>query len=755
MADIILKGCTPEPLMNYLKALGVLRLVAEDPEHGDPNARGRWQNDVFVLSSRLDEKGLEAFFLEHYRPTPLVAPWGARSGFFDGSPEKAAREALSAIEKSDTERLAGYRSAITSVRNLMTTLGLAEKPEEDAKTEFLRQCRAHFPQVLVAWIDACCVLTGDDKKFPPLLGTGGNEGSGSYVSGFAQQVVQCVIEGKHSDALGNALFARLARVDSDQTPGHFSGRALGGPNATQGFEGAATTNPWDYLLCLEGTCLWASGVVRRLDRSGRGVAAFPFTVTVVGAGSPAMAANDDRKPKESTRPVAELWLPLWSRALSTDELQHLLSEGRASVGTRAAESGTDMARAAATLGVNRGIREFARTSFLMRSGQSFLSVPLGRFQVADDRSDASLLGEIDAWLGRFRSACSGDTVPARFKAALRAIDSAVFDFCSHGGHTHFQSILIALGAAERQLATAERFREEKFLRPLAGLSAAWIDAARAPDNGEFEIALALAGLDDPSHAIGPLRSNLEPVALWRNGDSRIGAKWAEADRAVVWNNADLSADLAAALDRRLMDGGRKGCTDLPLASPSAASPASIAAFLRAELDDRKINDLLWGLMLIDRASARGSALPGGGPAPLPPLYTLLKLLFLPRTLLDARATNGTPRWRLASALENGIRIRPEPAILALLRAGRVGEAAAIAMRRLRSSGLSPLPHRRSGGPSRDNDWREVRMSAREGTRLAAALLIPIRAEAVNALVQQATRADTFDEPSPASTSTTE
>jgi CRISPR-associated protein Csx17 len=762
MPEIILNGCTPEPLMNYLKALGVLRLVAEDREHGDPSARGCWRNDVFVLSSRFDEQGIEDFFLNHYCPTPLVAPWGARSGFFDVSSEKSAREALSAIEKSDTNRLAAYRAAVTSVRQMMKTLGLTEKPEEDAKTEFLRQCRSQFPEELVAWIDACCVLTGDDRKFPPLLGTGGNEGSGSYVSGFAQQVVQCVIERKHGDALGNALFALPAKVDSDQTPGHFSGRAAGGPNATQGFDGNTTTNPWDYVLCLEGTCLWASAVVRRLGQSGRGVAAFPFTVNVVGAGSPSLAMKDDRKPKQAKREIAELWLPLWSRPLSLGELQHLLSEGRASLGSRSMESGTDMARAAATLGVNRGIREFARTSFLMRNGQSFLSVPLGRFQVGGDRSDADLLREIDPWLDGFRRACSGDNVPARFTTALRAIDSAVFDFCLYDGETHFQSILIALGAAERDLATAERFREEKFLRPLSGLSSAWIAAANAPDHGEFEIALALAGLDDPTHAIDPIRSNLESVTVWRNADGSIGAKWAEKDRAVVWNAADLSANLAAVLDRRVMDGGRKGCADLPLASPSVVSPSSIAAFLRAELDDSKIEDLLWGLMLIDRGNERGSALPGGvqhqgtpggSPVPLPPLYALLKLLFLPRPLLASRAANGTVRWRLANAHEDGIRIRPEPAILSLLRAGRVGEAAAIAMRRLRSSGLNPLPHRRSGGPSRDGEWSEVRLSTREGQRLAAALLIPIRADAVNALVQQATHADTFDEPSETMTST--
>jgi CRISPR-associated protein Csx17 len=37
--DLELRGCTPEPLMSYLKALGILRLVSEQK---DNNTRGWW-----------------------------------------------------------------------------------------------------------------------------------------------------------------------------------------------------------------------------------------------------------------------------------------------------------------------------------------------------------------------------------------------------------------------------------------------------------------------------------------------------------------------------------------------------------------------------------------------------------------------------------------------------------------------------------------------------------------------------------------
>ena len=75
--ELELRGCTPEPLMAYLKALGIFRLVAEQK---DPAARACWRNDTFVLLSYLDREVLLRFFLGEYRPTPIVSPWNGGSG---------------------------------------------------------------------------------------------------------------------------------------------------------------------------------------------------------------------------------------------------------------------------------------------------------------------------------------------------------------------------------------------------------------------------------------------------------------------------------------------------------------------------------------------------------------------------------------------------------------------------------------------------------------------------------------------------
>ncbi len=749
--DLALPGCTPEPLMAYLKGLGILRLLSEQK---DPEARGWWKNDVFWLRSpRLfadtttdggrttAREELERFFLAQYQPTPIVGPWGARSGFFPGSSERKAREALESILATESSRVAQFQYTIVFVRELLKEMGLEQKARDDDKLKLLEVCRQRLPDNLLSWLDACYVLTTTGRKFPPLLGTGGNEGSGSYVSGFAQQVVECLLKRRHDLGLKTALLGIASPgVTCNQAPGHFSPAAAGGPNAGQGFDGPLTTNAWDYLLCLEGACVWASAAVRRLGNRGPSMAAFPFTVNVTGAGDPGIAFVDQFKPKQAKRDVAEMWLPLWDRPTTFPELRSLISEGRATVAGRNAQTGVDLARAADTLGVDRGINAFQRTAFLMRNGQSFLGISLGRFKVRE-RREVDLLRQIDAWLHSFAWAAGDKKAPPRFRAALGSIHQAVFDLCRYGGRTHLQSVLVALGRAERELAVTQGKvgHSKATVRPIVGLSDDWITQV---DTGthEFAIARALATMLDHEFKVGPLRANLEP-ADWK----KQCRQWAERDRAVVWHSADLRTNLSAVLERRLLDGARVGCRYLPLGSPCAVPLTTLAAFLNGELDDARIDELIWGLMLIDDPGWERS-----GPVPddqwvVPRAYALLKLLFLSRPLIIERRADGKRRARVARTGEaGGVAIRPEPSVLPLLRGGRVGEACAIAMRRLRASGLDPMPKGGRGLGVRDDAWRELDRMGSSGIdpwRLAAALLIPIREDAVRSLIRLVIRGD--------------
>jgi CRISPR-associated protein Csx17 len=709
MPELMLHGCTPEPLMSYLKALGILRLVTEQ---ADSEARGAWRAGVFVLSTTLDETALLKFFLEEYSPTPIVAPWGARSGFYPGSSESSARAALERIQGAKIKRLESFQHVVQIVRDVLVDFGFTSKVRDEDKLRLMRACRARLPDHVLPWLDATYILTQDDRMFPPLLGTGGNEGSGSYVSGFAQQVVSVLIQREWDEALSPALFRTLEKgITSNQTPGHFSPESAGGPNATQGFEGDTATNPWDYLLTLEGACLWACGLSRRFGMSGPGMATFPFTTQPSAVGHESLSLSDGKKPKQAKREIAEMWLPLWKNPASLQEVQQLLAEGRATVRKYPARTGVDFARAVAGLGTDRGVVSFQRIAFLMRNGQNFMAVPLGCFEVREHR-EVDLLCDFDTWLERlFRRACRDDKTPPRFSAALRRIDSAVFDFCRYGGKPRMAEILCALGKAERELANGEKFRKtaKRVILPIPSLSSAWVSAC---DDGtaEFRLALALASIaGDRNSQVGDLRTNLEPVE--RRGTYWT---WAEKNRAVVWSSADLSRNLVAVLTRRAMDAGRAGLDQLPLAGRYSASLNDVARFLSGDIDDHRLEELLWGLVLIDGTKdwhdhVKQLTTPPESPLLLPSSYSLLKLLFLPHKL----------SWSLGV---EGVTVKPEPEILGRLRAGDANGACQIATRRLKASGFVPMPGPTSGGKRREIEFTPGVAAA----RLAAALLFPVR-----------------------------
>lgn len=114
----ILKGCAPTPLANYLKALGVLRLVGEQ---ADAQSRGWWDGERFCLLSKLSKEELETFFLEKYEPTPLLSPWNKGCGFF-----KANDPGLCPLEKSTAPRFQKFRAGIVAGRHLLDEISQAD-----------------------------------------------------------------------------------------------------------------------------------------------------------------------------------------------------------------------------------------------------------------------------------------------------------------------------------------------------------------------------------------------------------------------------------------------------------------------------------------------------------------------------------------------------------------------------------------------------------------------------------------------------
>ena len=773
--ELKLEGCTPEPLMNYLKALGILRLISEDAEHGDPAVRGAWKHGVFVLYSRLKKTELAEFFLSHYRPTAILAPWNGGCGFYKKwdvtNGQFKNRDVVDSIEKiatSTCDRLANYRKQISATKKALgqmarpvdldaEVIGL-NKIERDkllnsmllfevngqvmnlgkaGKDDFLATVRSSVVgEETLLWLDAALVLlTGQEKNRTeaPVLGTGGNVGNSDFSAMFVQALSDILPLGQNvapppmsARMLRSALFSEPVDNLRVFSIGQFDPGKAGGANSTLGTDGAPLNNPWDYVLMLEG-CLVLGGAISRRMGASRGSGVFPFAVrsSNVAYGSAGI---------DQTR--GEFWLPLWRQRASMAEVGALMSEGRAESGSRRATTGVGFARAVAGLGVDRGIDSFIRYEFQERLGQQYLATPLGRFKVKH-QSSATLLKESDVWIERFRKLSQKDTAPPRLTMVMKQIDRAVYDYCRFGTRARFTDVVATFGKAERELSLSagrSSDSEANMVSPLAGLSANWV---RAADDCtvELELALSLSGIHDPSQIIGAIRTNLEPVGL-RNGKWDWNANIKDGSRrarCVVWNNALLPTNLIAILRRRLFDGGRAGSKGNPIGSTQFASISSISTFIARETDDQRIEDLLWALTAVKQHCHRNLLKCRILAVPIPRAYALLKLLFLPMPIRLGFDEAGHIKAVFVEHGHGGTVIRPEPAIIPLLVAGRLQEACGLAMRRLRTSGLTPLPHRRSGGTARDAEWEDHFEFDCE--RLAASLLFPINANTLTQLVR--------------------
>jgi CRISPR-associated protein Csx17 len=608
----------------------------------------------------------------------------------------------------------------------------------------MRLCRNHLPDDLLPWFDAVFILTEDSRKFPPLLGTGGNEGSGSYISTFAQVVVSLIVNRESDRGVTTALFGEVISPLGVLAVGHFNPGAIGGANSSQGFDGGGGVNPWDYLLALEGCLLFAGAAARRYGTDTGGRAGYPFCVEGVPVG---FASESEHEAGESTR--AELWLPLWSEPVSLAELSHLFAEGRAQLGRRQARNAVDFALALATLGVSRGFDSFVRYAFVKRNGLSYFAAPLGRI-VVQPRPRARLLNDppLASWVQRLREACRDqDKTPSRYQTALRQVDRAMYEFANRSQQgndvRYLVDVLRALGRAERTLANGFAFCKEKHLHPLQGLNPQWlIDAAPPGEAGrEFRLAASLASImAQPGTDLGPLRVHLEPV----EGKGQWAA-WSQGSTSVVSSNRGLAGLLAAALLRRLMESDRAGVTGCSLRARVFASLEDVVAYLNQQTDDIALSDLLWALIGVNWTSRRFRGSPfrhqlieafrSPQVQPVPAAFGLIRLTLTPLKLVTERdPTRGTePRWRIARKPEQAVlTTTPTAEPFYQLARGSLSEAEELAARRLWSDRIVPF-----GWANRQRRQRQYQGgSVLDPSRLLAACLFPLSPNAMTRLARK-------------------
>jgi CRISPR-associated protein Csx17 len=716
-----LQGCAPTPLAHYLKAIGVLRLIAQQK---DPDVRGFWRDQHFCLLTTLDEAALEAFFLAEYEPTPFVSPWNKGSGFYAKSDK-----GLAPVEASKAARFEPFRRGIGEARAQLDAITRADaevrrikeqtkakkgakparsKDDPDykkelaaAEREFKRlKADLYAPFALAwrgphrEWMDAAMVLSPEgEPTWPALLGTGGNDGRLDFTNSAMQRLGDLFDLKSQNGApvprakvlLKTALFETPSAELLDVAVGQFLPGSAGGANGTTGPDAGSRINPWDFVLMLEGAVAFRGQATRKLGAREDMRAAVPFAVASQAVGYATRGNEKDAR--------GEQWMPIWERPAGWQDVRALFGEGRAQLGRSSARRPLDFARAIARLGVARGLTSFVRYGYLERNGQSNLAVPLGRIEVSD-QPRTRLIDEIGSWLDRLQREASD--APARFSAAVGVLSDAVFNvLMREGEQTRWQSVLVAIAAVERVQASGTSFQ----VGPCPTLSTGWLDAA-ADHSPEWRLALSLGsaarGYKD-GRPFDTVRAHALPLEPKRGSRYAIGAdKRLVDDPRVVMRGRDPLSDLVTLVERRLVEASQRGSRTLPLVARrgTGAGLDDLAAFLAGEVDAERVVAIGRALMAVDWGRVRPprGRFASHGPRPDEP-WEALRLCMLPFPVRE-RA------------------IATEPGLFRRLASGDTAGSVELALRRLRASGFRPPIAAAAADPATARRW-------------AAALAFPI------------------------------
>lgn len=727
-----LDGCAPTPLAHYLKALGILRLVAEQ---ADLQTRCWWAGDRFKLATSLSRDELLSFFLKQYEPTPLASPWNKGSGFFyENDPGltpvessvaprferlragiRAARLLLDELAKAD-QAVRGIKAetkdrklskaqkeALKNSPNYKKRLAEAEKVFKTLKADFIPQIRLHWRGPHREWMDAAMVLSDDGTpRFPALLGTGGNDGRLDFTNNYFQRLNEVFDlvdpEGQPRAFARNWLESALWGVatnglQSGSAVGQYFPGMAGGANNSNGPAGDSLLNPVDFLRMMEGAVLFTAHATRRWGSVEQSRAAAPFAVGAQGAGY-ASAADTD----ESAR--GEQWMPLWSQPMTLSELRRLLAEGRAQIGPHAAREPLDLARAVARLGTARGIVAFQRYGYIERNGQSNLAVPLGRFRVPDRISPRlACLDDLDAWLSRLRREARDNNAPSRLKLAEQRLADSLFAVAQHPDEPNrWRSVLLALAAVEAVQVTGSGYRAG----PVPKLRPEWVEAAN-DSSAEFRLALSFAlqasGFNRKTGMfLDSIRRHWLPLdkeKRWKFATTGTGSQTRlQVGSDVVMQGRRGTDDAIALVERRLIEAAQRGERRLPLQASTRATahPTDLADLIAGAVDMDRTLSLGRALMALDRELWPQQFIPLNQPQHTEwpdDAWLAIRLAMLPWPLPDGR------------------RIGVDPAILRRLESGDAATAMELALRRLRAAGIHPTVRAASVSPETARLWAAV------------------------------------------------
>jgi CRISPR-associated protein Csx17 len=587
-------------------------------------------------------------------------------------------------------------------------LAAADRRFKALKATLIPDCRRIWRGPHAEWLSAAVVLDeGGNPDWPSLLGTGGNDGNLDFTNNFMQQLGSLFdLKSDHGQPrdsakrlLSDALWSAPANHLETTAIGQYQPGSAGGANSSTGFDGGNLVNAWDFVLMMEGAVLFTSRATRRLDPNAFSKASAPFAVRPHAAGFATPGAEKAQR--------GEQWMPLWRQPATLSDFATMLGEARIQLDRQPANRPIDMARAISRLGVARGVEAFVRYGYLERNGQSTLAVPLGRVQVRH-HPRAYLIDDLAAWLDRVQRRSRDKNAPARLVHAERRLADAVFAALTHD-HTpdRWQAILLAAAEIESLQASGTGIDAG----PIPALRPDWVSAV-AEDSAEFRLALAL-GSAAASYFKGkpsdPIRHHflpLEPGARrFKTADKKLVN-----DPRVVVSGRDPIRDLAAIVERRLIEAAQKGQRRSRLAAAMGCGARfdDLTRFLSGAVDLDRLFGLARAFMAIKWDQWSRERLPPTPASTETPeeCWLAVRLCCLP------------------FAIDEMHNIPADERVVRLLISGDAMRAIEIARQRLRSVGIRPPMYAGTTDPGTARRWAAaLAFPIHRSTALRAAALL--------------------------------
>lgn len=681
----VLAGIRPEPLASYLAGLGLIRLLGEQADHA---TTAYWDLGALVIETAIED--IADWLANAYVPTPVLSPWNNGSGF--GAKDVEPKKTLAELRLHPSPRLVSFRDGIEAAAKAAAS----QEANQWEKSRTIQEFRNRCPDEALPWIDAAVVLADDQAYFPPLLGTGGNDGRLDFSTNFHQRLLDVL--GTTDKALSKSLKLAQDLLGGEETEqltggavGQFDPAAAGGPGSSRFGAADSLVNPWAFVLLIEGALLFAASATRRYQH-GVGRAAMPFTVDASSDGSASGADG------EVTR--GEVWVPVWTRPYTLAEVRQLFGEARASWNGHPARRPVEFYAATRTFGVARGVDEFVRYGLQRRNGQSFTAVPVDRVDVRE-RPAVALLAQVQDWAAR---AASADQSAAVAQAA-HMFGKAQTVYARNGEPDELRDVLAALTSLEQAVGRSGRARDKIAVRRPPKASAFLAEFAQGESAPELRIAVGLASCVATS-TTGPARTMRQIVLPVDPPDpaerTRSNGRWRESPivsgfgaRAVPEVMADVLAwRLRTASDEPGQDKLKfRGSPTFRLGIPVAA--ADLHAWALDRLDDTAIETWLGACLALDWRGIRHDW--GQVKQPLLMVATLGLLQPLAHGVASAGGIGESTRLAL----------RPDWANR--LAAGQVRDVHEEAALRLRQAGWQAVPAMARSG---------------SGTRIAASLVPP-------------------------------